>query len=188
MKLEELRKSYINISDNNPDKEWKKLESKLGDQNAYNSPVPYSKIVLSLIGALIILGGFGGVVQAAEPGDTFYPIKVLADNIVAKATNNPSLIIERRGDDVLKVSNDPKKLDDAIEHYQEAVKDSENMASSSARKEEVKKEINIQGRKFEDEARKNPASSEKLRRAASETQKGNGEVKGLKTHHFNRNK
>ncbi|MCL5784886.1 MAG: hypothetical protein M1142_06065 [Patescibacteria group bacterium] len=177
--LETLRKKYIAVS--KPDNlDWSSLESRLGSQEQPKS-WPVKQFLLSITAIVIVLSIFTGAAQAARPGDQLYPLRILTDNLMAKVSGDSSQVIEKRAEDIIKVSNDPKKLGQAIEHYQQTVEDISREASGPAKKQELKTVLKKQEQKFAAEAKKNPASQPQLNQLINQTQKDEGEVKGTKT-------
>lgn len=178
--IDQFRKIYISCpKPNGSTKRWDQIEGKLGKQASPNFRIPPSLMAL-LIGAFLLSAITVGVAQAAKPGDAIYQLKILTDNTISTITNNPDLKVKRRAEDVIKVSNDPKKLDNAIRHYQQTVEEVKEKTQKPQNQQKLQQTIEDQEEKFKEAAKKNPAFLNKLPEIIKKKQEIEEEVKGVK--------
>lgn len=177
--IELLRKKYITTNmPENLKKRWDKLEPKLGNQEKPTSRhYRLEALVLAVLGIFL---GTVGMVRAARPGDTLYPVRIIVDNTQAKVTGNQEKVVEKRADDILEVRDDPKRLEDAINRYGQTVKEATEAVKPS-QKIELKQTLQKQQEKFKKEAQTSPALSAKMEKIIKAGEAKEGDIKGVKT-------
>lgn len=177
-RLDDLRKKYISTDPpQSLGKGWSGIEEKLGAQETPSSFTTHyiGTLALSfLLLSLLIVGA----AKASKPGDKLYPLKIITDKAEAKITRNPELKIERRAEDIIRVSDDPKRLDDAIIRYQKTVKEAtQEVKPTKANK--LQQTLQRQEEKFKVQAKFHPALSEKLDEIIKVEQRVEGQVEGV---------
>ncbi len=186
--LEKFRKQYLKISP--PDYleyyGWQNLSAKLDTKKTTNLNLLFGKGLAFAVITLLLFGGVVGAAQAAKPGDALYPVKLAADETLAKVSGKPEITVEKRGQDIVNLSQkSPEQLDEANKQYQKALDNSANQAKDLGKQEEFKKTLDNQEQKFEREIKRNPQSANRLEKAIEQTQKARGQVKGEKDENHN---
>ncbi len=135
------------------------------------------------LASIVLLVTLTSIAQAANPGQSLYPVKLLTDDLVSKVTNKPELKIEKRGQELLELSHNPQnpKLLEAKKQYQQALNEATIEAKQPSQKKQLKQTLKDQQQKFEDQSKSDPASSKKLESVIEQTRKAQGEVQGVKT-------
>lgn len=175
--LEQLKKIYLNIrpSEQETEKSWAEFKGKINSHSRFSFPYfRYGVITLSLL--VVFSAGLAGLTEAANPGSTLYPVKVLSDKVIAKVTGKPEIKIERRADDLIEVTKKspepaPKKVEEASKQYQKALDETEKEVKKDEKKEErINNSLNKQEEKLKEAIKENPKSEGKLEKALEKTQ------------------
>ncbi len=161
-KLEKVRKSYIGqavpsylINDG-----WRDLYTKLDLQKGLNFRLIFGRALIFASVALVFLGSVVGAAQAAKPGNALYPVKLLSDDIVAKVAGKPEIKIERRGQDIIDLSNNSKEqINEATNEYQKSLDETKKEVEKSGKSENVENALDQQEQKFREAQRRNPQSA-----------------------------
>ncbi len=181
--LENLRKEYRNLT---PPvylvhQGWSDLANQLDERQTTDLRLLFGK---GLVFASVILLLFGGLVtaaQAAKPGETLYPVKLLSDSVAARVSGKPEITVEKRGQEIIDLSQKPsEQLNEATKQYQKALDDSARQAKDSGKQQDFEKALDNQKQKFEREIEKNP-QSKGLEDAIKKTEQTQGQVQGQKT-------
>jgi hypothetical protein len=179
MNIEQLRKIYLKtpIPTDLENNGWSRVKSGLDKRGGFNPRLIQRPIAL-FISLLLVLTVLTATVQAANPGDVLYPVKLLSDQIQAKVTNNPQKVIEKRAGEIVKMSDQaPEKVDRAVEEYQKAVVKTQTTVKEED-KVELKKTLSVQQERLEKIGDKHPEISDKVEKAIEDTKKAQGEIKG----------
>ncbi|MCL5784603.1 MAG: hypothetical protein M1142_04615 [Patescibacteria group bacterium] len=175
--IDKFREIYISCPQPDNLERWDQIETKLGKQDSSRPYIP-SSLITAVVGIFLFSATLVGVAQAAKPGDHLYPLKILTDNTIAAVARNPELKVQKRAEDIIKVSSDSGRLEDAIKHYQQTVNDAKKeVQEKSQDQQKLKQTLKDQDKKFTEEAKKEPAFSSKLPEIINEDKKIEGEIK-----------
>lgn len=176
MNLEDLKKDYIKTQA--PSSNWINFESKLTAQSPNLRPAIKGSLTAFVLSTLIFSTVVGSA-QAAKPGQTLYPLKILSDNVVAKITGKYEVKIEKRAQDVIDVSQKSESdLDEATKAYSETLEQTKKEAQKTQTQEKFKKTLEVQEQKLKEAQQKNSNVQDKLQDVIERTQEVRGEVKG----------
>ena len=181
--LEKFRKEYLKIgpSVHLEHHGWQDLYAKLERRQDLGLNLLFGRGLAFASITLLLFASVVGVAQAAKPGDVLYPVKLFSDQIVAQVSGKPEIKVERRGQEVIDLSNhSQEQLDEAAHQYQKSLNEAKNEAEKSGKKEEFNKALETQEQKFKNALENNPRSANGLQRAIEETQKVKGQVQGQK--------
>lgn len=182
MNREEIKKSYLKtpIPERLSTQGWIDLEQKLEDQLPPSTPYLFyiKRVSFALAVLLIFLTVLVSGAQAAQPGDKLYPVKLLADQVKAKITNNPQIPVQNRAQEVINLSkqNSPK-LNQAVSQYDKTLNQQKDQAKTPDQKQKLDQSLQTQEQKLE-EVQKSQPQNEQIEQAIDQTKKVQGEVKG----------
>lgn len=180
--LKKLKKSYLDtpIPGNLETNGWINVNSRLDRRSWLNGP-QLRKPFYFFASLVLLLTTLTATAQAAGPGDILYPIKLLSDQIQARITHNSEKVLEKRTDDIVKVSNEqsPEKVDKAVDAYRQTLIQSENSMKKEEEKNTLRQNLDTQEQKLEQVAKDHPDISPKINKAIEETKKAQGEVEGV---------
>lgn len=185
--LENLRKGYLKtvmpsfLVENG----WNQIREKLQPRQPKNSYF-FSKGIAFICLFILIMGGSLGITQAAKPNTLLYPVKILSDNALAKITGKPEMKIERRAQDVIKMTqNDPEDLEKAAQEYTKVLEELSRQKNDPQDRENLKRTLTRQEEKLDQTLKSLPATNPKaekvLQRVIQQTKEATGEVKGVKS-------
>lgn len=185
-KLEQLKRTYRTqtLSKETVEQLWQDLSQRLPDRQYH----PYYHVMrfafLTFFITFLTLGSVVGLAQAAKPNTPLYPVKVLADRIVAKATKTYHVTIKKRANEVVDSaqSKSVNDLQQSTKAYRETlgdVKTDEKTPDSS--KKELKNTLEQAKEDLEHITPANPASQNLIEQSIKETEKAKEEVKGAST-------
>ena len=181
-KLKEFRSEYHSIETPSylVSNGWLDLSLKLENQRRFSWKLLLGRGLVFATVVLVLSGMVVGVSQAAKPGDFLFPVKVLSEKVVAKVTNDPTIVVEHRANDLINDSSSGSNdSDKAAEEYQKSLLESKQDAQDSGKTQEFKKALEEQEQKLKDAAERD-SNREDLQRAIDETQKVSGEVQGTR--------
>jgi hypothetical protein len=181
--LEKYRKIYLQtkVPAKLQHEGWNNIRTELARQDL---PTDQSNWLPRLaLASLILFFSLVGVAQAANPDQILYPVKIVTDNLTARITNQPQIPIEKRADEIIKYSQQPEspQLNQAVNQYQKSLQQAQKDASSEGKNPQLKQTLEDQKDRFEQAAKSNPESSEKLQPLIDQTEKLQGEVQGART-------
>lgn len=160
---------------------WADLKFKLPTQQNKFWQTFLSRGLIFATFIMFISTALVGIAQAAKPGEALFPIKTLTEDIKAAITGNYQEKIENRAQDVIDLSTRSQdKLNQAIEKYQQTVKESLEKTKDNQNNDELNKAIeehNQQIKKIENRDSNQPSDSE--------TNNGNALIKGQKRTELN---
>lgn len=176
--IDKLRKEYIKASPDSLDALWQDLSGRLPIQNRARS-LSVTRALIFALTILLATGGLLGAAQAGKPGDLLYPVKLLADEIVANITGKLELKIEKRAEEVIEsVKGSPKQQEEALREYQKTLEEIKEQAQKRGKKDQLKEALEKQEEKLKNAQQQNP--SQNLQEAIEHTQTVKGEVQGQK--------
>ncbi len=180
--IENLKKIYLKTPIPKDLSDWEQVKTRLEEKPRLSLSTYFQKGAFAFAVVLISLTTVAVGAQAAKPGDTLFPVRVMSDQIKAKITNTPSVPVEKRAQDIIDVSKSPSpRLDQAVTAYQKALDKSTQEVNKNnviTQEENLKDTLSKQEQKLEEVKKKNPDSSKKLDEAINQTKKAQGEVKG----------
>lgn len=166
-KLEQLKKAYwqIKLSDQQVSKGWQNLQFRMKPESYHFQPT------FTFLGLILVFGLLAGVVSAASPASLLYPVRVLADKVIAQVANKPELKLERRVDDVVVSLKKPAQFEKAGKAYEKTL----NEVKNEAQKDDVKikglqKGLNEAEEKLDKAIKEEPKSKSKIRPILEKTQ------------------
>lgn len=181
--FEEIKNTYLNTQPPRRLNEggWLELVGKLNKKSRRFNPL-FFRLVLTCFVIVIFAGG--SLVKASQvsvPGEVFYPVKRLAEDLVSEITGDEQKKVESKAREVLKVAdeNDEEKLQKATEEYKKTVEAAGDKVGDRE-KERLNDNLRNQGRKFEEVKRERPHLSKELDKAIDAARRGAGDVKGEK--------
>ncbi|OGD97475.1 hypothetical protein A3H87_04855 [Candidatus Curtissbacteria bacterium RIFCSPLOWO2_02_FULL_42_37] len=198
-KLEKLRKSYIAIHprDEFAKRGWHELYERLETKpkpSLIFAPALARSLVFAALLLFILTGGGITLVQAAQrslPGEPFYPVKRLSEDIGAKLTANSRGKVENRGQeiiDLVKKDKDSQRLEKAAQEYEKIVSETKQEIEKSGKgEEEFEKILKEQEKQFEEAIKKGSSSQNQLEEAIDVAQSGRNGGEDQKEDHSGSN-
>ena len=171
--LENFRKAYIG-SAKTSSMDFADISPKLGIQSR---PHSYAKKTLIVTLSLILLGSSAlGAAQAASPGTTLYPLKLLSDDVV---NGKQELKVEKRAQEVIDSTDaSQKQQDEALRQFQKTLEKTKEEAKQSGKVQQFRQTLENEEDKFKDAQERNPSNH--LEEAIKHTENAKGEVQGQK--------
>jgi hypothetical protein len=185
-KLEQLKKIYHaqTLPEETIEELWQNLASRLPSRQYH----PYHHVMrfafLTLFIMFLTLGSVVGMAQAAKPNTPLYPVKILADRIVAKATKTYHVTIKKRATEVIDSaqSKSVKDLQQSTKAYTETLSDVKtDEKTSDSSKKELRNTLEHAKEDLEHITPANSASQNLIEHSIKETEKVKEEVKGANT-------
>src|SRR3989344_3027635 len=179
--LEKFRKEYLKIGPSVylEHHGWQDLYAKLESRKAVNLNILFGRGLAFASLILLLLGSVVGVAQAAKPGDALYPVKLAADEAFATVSGKPEIKVERRGQEIIDVSNQSQQqLDEATKENLKSLENSMQDTQRSGRGQDFASTLDEQEKKFRKAHEDNPQSADKLEEAIKQTEQARGEVQG----------
>lgn len=185
-KFEQLKKTYHTqtLSKETVEQLWQDFSQRLPDRQYH----PYYHVMrfafLTFFITFLTLGSVVGLAQAAKPNTPLYPVKILADRIVAKATKTYHITIQKRATEVIDSaqSKSVKDLRQSTKAYSDSlgdVKTDEKTPDSS--KKELRDTLEQAKEDLEHITPANSTSQNLIDQSIKETEKAKEEVKGAST-------
>ena len=185
-KFEQLKKTYHTqtLSKETVEQLWQDLSQRLPDKqyHPYHHHMRFALLTFCII--FLTLGGVVGMAQAAKPNTPLYPVKVLADRIVAKATRTYHITIEKRATEVIDSAQNKsvKDLQQSTKAYTETLSDVKtDEKTSDTSKKELRETLENAKEDLEHITPANPQSQNLIEHSIKETEKVKEEVKGAST-------
>ncbi len=156
---------------------WKKLQAQLDSTPTQGRfYFPYFKQSAAFLAILIFCStALVSLAQAADPGTPLYPVKLLADQIAAKVTDQPQLKVEKRAQDVINISkkqSSSPKLNEAAKQYNKTLdQTAKEVEDNPTHKQEFNKALNKQEKELDDAIKQNPQSEKELQKVLEDTKR-----------------
>lgn len=155
---------------------WADLKFKLPKQHSHFWKISLGKGLVFASICILATTAFISIAQASKPGDLLFPVKAFSENLRATVTGDYQQNIENRAQDVLDLSNKSQdRLDQAIEKYQQTVKESLEKTKNGQKSDQLNKTIEQNNQEI-----KRIEDRQFNRTNSIENNKSNGEVKGQK--------
>lgn len=185
-KLEQLKKTYHaqTLPEEAIEQLWQDLSQRLPVKQDPPFYYPMRFAFLTLCIMFLTLGGVVGMAQAAKPNTPLYPVKVLADRIIAKATRTYHISIEKRANEVIDSaqSKSAKDLQQSTKAYTETLEDVKtDEKTSDTSKKELRETLENAKEDLEHITPANPQSQNLIDQSIKDTEKAREEVKGAST-------
>ncbi len=156
---------------------WADLKFKLPEKQNHFWKINIGRGIIFASTCILITTFLLAGAQASKPGDALFPVKIFSEDIRATITGNYQQKIENRAQDILDLSTKSQdKLDQAIEKYQQTVKESLEKTKDDQKYNDLNKSIerhNQEIKKIEEKG-SNYSNNE-------ENNRSNTEIKGQKS-------
>lgn len=151
--INKLKKIYLDIEASSLLKKdglsdlWKRVDEKPISQHFY-----FPRIIVTVIMLLFAFVGFFGAAQAAQPGNSLYPVKIATQKIIANITHKTPEEVKQEIEKIIPVSNrsvtptpnmNSKEKND-LEEDKNETKEEENKEESSTQIENNRSEERIE--------------------------------------------
>lgn len=173
----------IAVSDAEVNGQWEMLQTRLPIRQENNSRFVYRSAFLVSLLLLIVVGGTVGAAQAARPGDILYSVKVLSDRIVAKVTNKPQVMIEKRAEELIKEAKSEEhngtteRIKEAAKEYENAIENTKKNVKGAQVRQEVHETIASQESKLKEVKTNNTNVEKVLKDTIEKTEKAKEAIK-----------
>lgn len=159
---------------------WLDLSLKLPEKGVNPLRLIFARGLVFALVILVLSIGVVGVAQASKPGDLLFGVKVFSEKVAVKAGVNPEISVVRRADDLIdQTKKSSEAAERASEEYTRTLEQGKQDAEERGSTQNFKQTLEKQEQKFTEAQGKDNNSSE-LKRAAEETARVQGEVKGDK--------
>ena len=157
---------------------WQNLSTKLDSQKHSPFLLFFPKTAFALAALLLfVTTAAAKASKNAVPQSTLYPVKLAAENVVAKVTGDDSQIIENRAQEIIDISeNDDIKLEEAVKRYEKTVDKSKQQSKNEEEKKDLEEVLEEQRKRFKEAKREN-SKNRHLDDAIEKTNRAYDEIK-----------
>lgn len=127
------------------------------------------------VSLVLAFGGLFGLYQlslASIPGTSLYPVKILGEKVIQKATGNDQVVVDHRAEEIVNLAKqkegDTQKLETSVIEYKRVVTDAqEKVSTSNDQKQEdtFQKSLEKQNETFHKIVQENPEVEKELKDA-----------------------
>lgn len=184
--IEQLKKTYLTqtVPEETVEQLWQDFSKRLPDRQhpPYRHTMRFAFLTLCIM--FLTLGGVVGMAQAAKPNTPLYPVKILADRVMAKATNTYHFTIQKRKTEVINAAENKsiKDLQQSTKAYSDSLSDVKtDKKTSDSSKKELRDALEQAKEDLEHITPANSTSQNLIDQSIKETEKAREEVKGAST-------
>ena len=140
---------------------WNELSKRIGLLETPRRKSPFLYFAVGFAVLLIFLAGTIQIAQAALPGDTLYPVKILSEKFIEGTSGNNQIVIDHRAQEIVGLSNkdqiNSENLKQAVTEYKISVDQAKHKSESDGKlNENLTHKLEKQHSQFEQIGREHP--------------------------------